>query len=139
METNDNWFEKSKLAGRFRGLTGNEKQRVFKLRDNPTPAEVALWKLLRKKQVGGFRFRFQHKIGPFIADFYCPAASLVIEVDGPIHQQRKEYDANRTAWLESIGLKVIRFSNEEVLTQPDQVKAIILNELLQQTSFKTPK
>jgi 5-methyltetrahydrofolate--homocysteine methyltransferase len=139
METNDNWFDKSKLTGRFRRLTENDKQYVFELRDNPTPAEIALWKLLRKKRVGGFRFRFQHKIGPFIADFYCPAANLVIEVDGPIHQSRKKYDANRTAWLESIGLKVIRFSNEEVLTQPEKVKPAILKELLLQAASKTSK
>jgi 5-methyltetrahydrofolate--homocysteine methyltransferase len=139
MEPNDEWFDKSKLTGRFRRLSSDEKLFVFELRDHPTQAEIALWELLRKKRVGGFRFRFQHKIGPYIADFYCPAASLVIEVDGPIHRNRREYDTNRTAWLQSIGLKVIRFSNEEVLTQPDQVKAILLKELLGQVSSETPK
>ena len=134
MKTETDWYEQSKITGRFRRLNNKEKQLVFELRDNPTPAEIALWKMIQKKQVEGFKFRQQHKIGPYIVDFYCHSANLAIEVDGPIHQMRQEYDTNRTAWLNSIGLKVIRFSNEEVLYHAEQVRTRILEELKRQTN-----
>ena len=124
-----NWFEKSQLTGRFRRHTRQQKEFVWSLRDHPTPAETALWKILQKKQLGGFKFRKQHRIGPYIADFYCHSASLVIEVDGAIHLQRQEYDTHRTQWLNSIGVTVIRFKNEAVLNNPEQVKREIIKAL----------
>jgi 5-methyltetrahydrofolate--homocysteine methyltransferase len=87
-------------------------------RDNrkaPTPAEALLWQLLRSDRARGFTFRRQHAIGPYIVDFYCAAASLVIEVDGPIHDQQQEEDAARTEFIEQLGLRVLRFTNKEVL------------------------
>jgi very-short-patch-repair endonuclease len=84
------------------------------LRTNPTPAEDRLWQALRRKHVGGLRFRRQHVFERFIVDFYCPAARLVIEVDGDIHDQQQAYDALRTEFLESLGLRVLRFRNEDV-------------------------
>ncbi len=98
-------------------------ERARYMRQNPTPAEKILWKRLRGKQVGGFHFRRQHPIGRFIVDFYCSAARLVIEIDGSIHDttEQKEYDAAREAHLEEIGLRVLRFSNAEVMNATDAV------------------
>ncbi|HKL07325.1 MAG TPA: endonuclease domain-containing protein [Bacteroidales bacterium] len=86
-------------------------ERAKALRENPTKAEIALWDILRKKQMMGLRFKQQHPIRIFIADFYCHAIKLVIEVDGDIHnaEENKEYDQNRTAELENYGITVIRF------------------------------
>lgn len=86
-----------------------------------TAAEAVLWQRLRRKQVAGLKFRRQHPLGPFIADFYCAARRLVIEVDGPIHQNQQEQDAERTAQFEASGHRVIRFSNEEVLNNVEDV------------------
>lgn len=91
------------------------------LRKNPTPAEDKLWQYLRRKQVHGTRFRRQHVFERFIVDFYCADAHLVIEVDGDIHRQQQEYDALRTQFLESLGLRVVRFSNEDVFGNIDGV------------------
>jgi very-short-patch-repair endonuclease len=90
-------------------------------RDNPTEAENKLWKHLRKHQLHGLSFRRQHCIGQFIVDFYCRDAKLVIEVDGPIHQYHPEEDSIRQCYLESLKLKVLRFSNDMVMTNIDNV------------------
>ena len=95
------------------------------LRKNPTAAEDHLWQALRRKAVEGQRFRRQHVFERFIVDFYCPAAHLVIEVDGDTHAQQAEYDALRTAFLESLGLRVLRFRNEDVFTNLSEVLARI--------------
>ncbi len=78
-----------------------------------TSAERILWERLRNKQVLNLRFRRQHPIDIFIADFYCHQVRLVIEVDGKIHESQKEYDIGRSAELERYYIKVIRFTNEE--------------------------
>ncbi|HAS45214.1 MAG TPA: hypothetical protein DCS93_32320 [Microscillaceae bacterium] len=92
------------------------------LKSNPTDAEKVLWKYLRRKQTG-YRIRRQHIIDNFITDFVCLAKKLVIEVDGKIHLQQKEYDKMRTARLNELGYQVIRFTNEEVLDNPEEVQA----------------
>ena len=81
-----------------------------------TGSEQKLWENLKGKQLLGLRFRPQHPIDIFIADFYCHPAKLVIEVDGEIHKTKdqSEYDLGREAELENWGLKVIRFTNEEI-------------------------
>jgi very-short-patch-repair endonuclease len=94
------------------------------MRKNPTPAEDALWQHLRLNQLG-VKFRRQHAIGPFIVDFYAREARLIIEVDGPIHEKQKEYDEMRQAYLESLGYRVVRFTNEQVLQNIDAVLAIL--------------
>jgi very-short-patch-repair endonuclease len=94
------------------------------MRKNPTPAEDALWQHLRLNQLG-VKFRRQHAIGPFIVDFYAREARLIIEVDGPIHKKQKEYDEMRQAYLESLGYRVVRFTNEQVLQNMDAVLAIL--------------
>ena len=92
------------------------------LRNKATPEEILLWSKLKHSQLG-FKFRRQHSIGGFIADFYCPAKKLVIEIDGPEHLQKDvvEYDKTRTVFLEGLGIKVIRFSNLNVNTNLGKV------------------
>jgi cyclase len=101
------------------------------LRLNETEAEKELWRHLSKKQVNGMRFRRQHPVLYFIADFFCPQAKLVIEVDGGIHNlpAQYEYDRNRDRELMSLGLKVLRFTNEEVFSNIDKVVETIITEI----------
>ncbi len=98
-------------------LYGLLKEYAQKLRYSPTPAEEMLWNALSSKNLDGYKFRRQHIIGEFIADFICLKENLIIEVDGLIHQlpENKKSDAERTAWLENEGYRVIRFANDEVL------------------------
>jgi very-short-patch-repair endonuclease len=95
------------------------------MRRDPTPAERKLWQRLRRKQMHGYKFRRQHAIDRFIVDFYCRRARLVVEVDGPIHDYTVEQDAVRQEFLESQNLRVLRFSNEAVLTNMGAVLAEI--------------
>ena len=104
--------------------------RAREFRSNPTPAEATLWRLLRRKQLGGFKFRRQHVLGPFIVDFYCPKTRLVVELDGRSHLANKEYDLERSKYLEDRGLKITRFSNDEVLKNTRQVLEKILRVCL---------
>ena len=93
------------------------------LRKNMTPAELKLWEYIKDNQILGLRFRRQHPIDIFIADFYCHQIKLVIELDGGIHTkpENREYDENRTAELERLGIAVIRFKNEEVMENIERV------------------
>ena len=86
------------------------------LRHDMTPSERMLWKHISDKQLDGWRFRRQHGFGPYVLDFYCPVLKLCIEVDGEIHQRTDvvEKDKERTSFLESNGIKVIRFTNDEI-------------------------
>jgi very-short-patch-repair endonuclease len=84
------------------------------LRKRMTNSESILWDKLKGKQMLGLRFRPQHPIEFFIADFYCHAARLVIEIDGEIHSEQVEYDDGREAEIEKFGIKIIRFTNDEV-------------------------
>ena len=86
-----------------------------------TNSEELLWERLKGKQVSGHRFRRQHPIDIFIADFYCHEARLVVEVDGDIHSMKSEYDDGRTAEMEKFEIKVIRFTNNEVENNIDAV------------------
>ena len=91
------------------------------MRGQPTAAEARLWSALRRKRMGGLRIRRQHVFERFIVDFYCPAAHLVIEVDGEIHDLRQQDDALRTEFLEALGLRVLRFRNDEVFADLEAV------------------
>lgn len=95
------------------------------LRTNATDAERRLWRALRRRQLEGHRFRRQHPIGPYIVDFVCLSAKLVVEVDGGQHAQTEERDAARTAWLESRGYRVLRFWDNEVLSNIDGVVQMV--------------
>src|SRR5258708_3992831 len=94
-------------------------------RNEQTPAEYHLWQAIRNRQLEGAKFRRQHTIERFIADFFCAEAKLVIELDGAIHQYTTVEDSVRQEFLESIGLRVLRFTNEEVLSQLESVIARI--------------
>ncbi|WP_236631264.1 type ISP restriction/modification enzyme [Chloroflexus sp. MS-G] len=94
------------------------------MRKEPTEAEDVLWQHLRGKQLG-VRFRRQHAIDRFIVDFYARDPRLIIEVDGSIHETQEEYDAMRQAFLESLGYRVLRFTNEQVLQDIQGVLAVI--------------
>lgn len=106
------------------------------MRKNPTESEKILWKHLRKMRSEGFVFRRQHPIDLFIADFYCHRIRLVIEVDGGIHlnYQAQEHDDGRTGELERSGIKVIRFTNEEILNNHELVIIKIKNIIAELSS-----
>jgi very-short-patch-repair endonuclease len=92
-------------------------------RKHPTHAEALLWEQLRKHRLCGIKFRRQHIIHHFIVDFYCPAAKLIIEIDGPVHNSRIEYDIEREEHIRDLGCHIIRFPNREVLQDIDLVIA----------------
>jgi len=105
------------------------KPRRKELRATMTPAEIRLWQALKHSQLNNLKFRRQHSIGPFVADFYCPAAKLVIELDGSVHDSEtvQQWDKERTAYLVSLGLRVVRFENREVMENLEGVLAEIRN------------
>ncbi len=96
-------------------------ERARGLRQNQTEAERKLWTYLRNRQLIGVKFRRQHFIAPFIVDFCCPEHWLVIEIDGGQHAERVEADLKRTAFLTAQGYRVVRFWNNEVLTNIEGV------------------
>ncbi len=108
------------------------------LRKDPSDAERALWGILRKRGVQGHRFRRQAPVGPYIVDFVCFEIRLVIEVDGGQHAEQADYDAARTAWLESQGFRVMRFWNNEVLEQMGAVKEAVWLEIGGGAPIQTP-
>ena len=79
-----------------------------------SPTETTLWFRLRNRELGGIKFRRQVVVGPFIADFYCAQARLIIEIDGESHSADPQYDLDRTLWLEDHSYRVIRFTNADV-------------------------
>jgi len=101
-------------------------ERAKELRLAMTPAEKVLWKELRTNKLNGLHFRRQQIIDRFIVDFYCHARELVVEVDGDIHDQQKEYDAEREIYLKARGLRIIRFTNEEIFNSLNVVLQNIL-------------
>lgn len=105
--------------------------RATELRKNMTPAESRLWVQLSKKHLD-FKFRRQHAIPPYIADFICLEKNIIVEVDGGQHGENIAYDEERTKFFESLGYKVLRFWNKEVLNSTDQVVGVIA-ETLQST------
>ena len=96
------------------------------LRKSATTAENKLWSVLRGKKMNGRKFRRQQPIDGFIADFFCPALGLVIEVDGRIHLQHQARDRARDAHFREKGLRVVRFSNEEVISGFNEVVETLL-------------
>jgi len=97
-----------------------------RLRQSQTMAEKALWKLVRNRRLGGFRFLRQVPIDRYFADFVCEAGRLIIELDGAVHEGREDYDERRTEALELFGYLVVRFPNDRVLADPGGVGDDIL-------------
>jgi very-short-patch-repair endonuclease len=98
------------------------------MRREPTDAERKMWRLLRARQLGAFKFRRQEKLGRFIVDFVCFEAMLILEVDGGQHAE-SGYDHQRDAWLRSRGFRILRFWNVEVLSNARGVQFVVAREL----------
>ncbi|MCB0744026.1 MAG: endonuclease domain-containing protein [Ignavibacteriae bacterium] len=114
-----------------------EKEKRRNLRNNPTYTEKILWLSLRKKQIYGIRFLRQYSVNHFIIDFYAPSIKLAIEVDGSSHVGKEDYDKVRQKYIETFGIKVIRFTDEQVMGNTEKVvKEIerIVCELIEITS-----
>jgi very-short-patch-repair endonuclease len=120
-------------------IFGNAGTRTFKhakeLRKKLTPAESLLWANLRGRKLNGYKFRRQHPIDQFVADFYCAEANLVVEVDGGYHRdkEQKSYDVGRTYELEEYRVKVIRFENKQVEEELPAVLTEIKKHLHERT------
>jgi very-short-patch-repair endonuclease len=100
-----------------------------RLRRNQTLAEKTLWAMVRNRRLGGFKFLRQMAIDRYFADFVCEAAKVIIELDGPVHDGREDYDARRTETLELFGYLVLRFRNARVLADPGGTADDILSAL----------
>ncbi|MBP6979375.1 MAG: endonuclease domain-containing protein [Bacteroidales bacterium] len=117
-----------KLQGRenypiYFGASSEMLRIAGELRKEMTQAEKILWEQLRNKQLLGFRFRRQHPIGEIVVDFFCYEALLVVEVDGDVHNTpyQKERDRERSNILKSFGIKEVRFRNEEIMNDLQNV------------------
>ena len=106
---------------RHKRTTPKISKRAKELRRNQTEAEAKLWSYLRNHQLNNVGFRRQHAIGNCIVDFCAPRRKLIIELDGGQHLEQEEYDAQRTEFLESRGYKVLRFWNNDVLKNIEDV------------------
>src|SRR2546425_370172 len=107
-------MDKSNIVYAYHSL--EKKELARRLRVEMTPQEMLLWEALRANLLDGLHFRRQQIIDGFVADFYCHAAGLVIELDGAVHNESQEYDAERIEILKRRGLRVIRFTNSQVET-----------------------
>lgn len=110
----------AKPSGRVRGYSKQTLKCAKRLRRELTDAEKKLWRLLRSRQLNGAKFRRQQPIGEFIVDFVSFEARLIVEADGGQHAQRRT-DQRRTAFLGSVGYRVLRFWNTDILGNPDGV------------------
>jgi very-short-patch-repair endonuclease len=127
MSNDDNW--QPSPATSPPPLWAKLKPLARQMRRDPTPAENALWERLRNRQIAGLKFRRQHSIDRFIADFYCADAQIIIEVDGPVHEYTPEEDAIRQEFIESLGFRVLRFTNDDVQQNLDAVIQVITDAL----------
>jgi very-short-patch-repair endonuclease len=120
----------------FYGASRNTFNKAHELRRIMTDAEKSLWKELKNRKIFKSRFRRQHPVDIFIVDFYCHEFKLAIEIDGEIHlnQEVAEYDDGRTHDLEKLGIRILRFTNQQVFTDMNT----ILREILQFVSSSNP-
>lgn len=96
-------------------------ERARDLRLTDSRAEQKVWELLRAHRMSGLKFRRQHPIGPYFADFACVQRKLIVEIDGEHHALQREADSRRTDFLEQAGWKVIRFSASEAVQNPERI------------------
>ncbi|MDA0807445.1 MAG: endonuclease domain-containing protein [Planctomycetota bacterium] len=99
------------------------------LRERSTKAEQLIWAVVRNRRLAGLKFRRQHSVGYYIADFACLDPRLIIELDGEYHRATEEADATRQQFLETAGFKVLRFANSDVLENVEGVAVAILKAL----------
>jgi len=124
---------------RVRGGKGTALQTNARLlRKRASNAEQLLWRHLRGRRLAGYKFRRQVVIEPYIVDFLCYEAMLIIEADGGQHTEQKRYDARRSAQLEAMGYRVIRFWNHEILTETQAVLEQIRRALLKEPPSPQP-
>ena len=111
-----------------------------RLQSNQTPAEQLLWSKLRGFQIHGLKFRRQHGIGSYIVDFFCPERSLVIEVDGDVHhtETQQTKDLERENHLKSLGLQILRYTNDEIIKNLDGVLKDLTRQLLRRSTSPFP-
>ncbi len=107
-------------------------------RKDPTPSESQLWECLRGTRLDGRKFRRQQPIGPFIVDLYCPEERLVVEVDGAVHDGQEVEDAQRQEALESLGLRFVRVTNDEVRFELQSVLARIRRHFASRSPLHHP-
>jgi very-short-patch-repair endonuclease len=103
------------------------RDRARRLRRDQTDAEATLWEALRDRRLEGWKWRRQAPVGPFIVDFLCLEAAVVVELDGGVHAERPDRDARRDAYLRAKGLQVLRFWNAEASADFDRVRWTILS------------
>jgi len=113
-------------------------ERAKNLRANMTVAEKKLWNKLRCCQIRGLRFRRQVPLGKYIVDFACFEPKIIVEVDGSQHEDQKNYDEERTRYLQTLGYKVLRFWNNEILQEIDTVLKTIWNIYLPPSDLRPP-
>ena len=110
--------------------------RARELRQSMTEAEKRLWQHLRANRLNGWHFRRQQVIAGFIVDFYCHAAGLIVEVDGPVHDYQIEQDLEREQGLSGLRLRILRFANQEVLDHLESVLQRIQDACAEGTSHQ---
>ena len=118
--------------------TSTLRQLARRLRKEMTDAERALWERIRRKQIHGYAFRRQQPLERYIVDFVCLEKRLIIEVDGGQHLEQQQEDEERTRWLEQQGYEVLRFWNNEVLTEIEGVLETIATSLGVRTEQRQP-
>lgn len=113
----------------MKGNSQRGKDNARALRKSETDAERKIWQLLRSRSLNGAKFRRQNPVDPYVIDFICINEKLIIELDGGQHQQALAYDAQRTAFLEQAGYRVLRFWDNDVLLNTENVMQVIFDVL----------
>jgi len=120
------WEQKKVNVVRGQKVVRDKVYLARRFRRSMTEAEEKFWKGVRGRKIGGMKFRRQQVIAGFVVDFFCARSGLVVEIDGSVHDDRLEYDLDREAVLKGMGLKVLRFSNEQIMEGWEEVKASLL-------------
>jgi lipoate-protein ligase B/very-short-patch-repair endonuclease len=131
----EGWGEGGESQNQLRVLPAHPTPKDLKtfareMRSNATDAESLIWRLVRNRQIAGAKFRRQHPIGRYILDFYCEDLQLAIELDGGQHADQIEHDESRSAWLEARGIRVLRFWNNDALSNAEGVLEAIYREMI---------
>jgi very-short-patch-repair endonuclease len=119
------------------GRRGVALARARAMRREPTEAERILWRLLRAHRFADWKWRRQQPLGPYIVDFVCLEARVIVEADGLQHLE-SEYDRRRDAWLRAQDFRILRFSNNDVLARTDQVREAIYHALNDEAAASSP-
>jgi very-short-patch-repair endonuclease len=119
-------------------VTNQTRRRAIDLRRKSPQPEQILWSILCRRKLGGLKFRRQHPIEPYIVDYYCASAKLVVELDGESHEGRQSYDKDRAQHLCNLGLKVVRVMNDDVLNNLDGVAEFILRKATTSSAEPSP-